>query len=153
MRRAAFTTVEIVTVITIITVISGLAVASFSAIGPKRLEADTRKIIGDLCWAREMAISQHRDYVAHFENNYYEIYHTSVDPANLLKRENLDVTINNPAYPFDLTFYRFNNSPYRLGGTAYSAASVDNELVVTLFDRGRTQDIHVFEETGFMKME
>ncbi|MFH1339349.1 MAG: hypothetical protein ABIH40_05860 [Candidatus Omnitrophota bacterium] len=178
MRKTAFTTVEILIVIIIVAVISGLAALSFSTIGPSRAEAEAIKITGDLCWVREMAISQNKDCWIRFASDSYEVFHTSIDPANFIKREELEVTIINPlclASPpclppsppcippppacapppplcsFDLVFYTFNDSPYRVGGTAYSAESTGGELVITLSEGN--QSIRIFEETGYAKIE
>lgn len=171
---------EIMVVIAIVTLISAMAAISFSGIGPRKVEAEARKIVSDLYWVRSMAISRHQDYWIRFSSDAYEVFHTSIDPANFIKREELAVAIINPfclpspaclppappcippppacAPPpplcsFDLVFYTFNDSPYRLGGTAYCAQSVDNELIITLSDGNRTQRVHIFEETGYAKIE
>lgn len=153
MTNKAFTTIEIALVVVIIVGISGLAAVSFSAFGPKKLEAAGRQIISDLYWLREMAVNRRRDYIVRFDSNSYDIYHTSVDPANWIKQENIEVSLISPATPFDVVFYRFNDSPYRLGGTAFCTASVNNQLVIILEEGGRNQLIRLFERTGFARLE
>jgi Tfp pilus assembly protein FimT len=140
--REAFTTVEIVIVITIIAIISVLAVVSFSTISPKRLEAEARKIISDLCWVREMAVAGHQNYFVVFDtlNEQYEIYRGSINPNNQVKFENLEVDLVSvtPA-PAQLQF------SFPLGTT--------QSKQINLSYQGRAQQVRVFGETGYVRME
>ena len=137
-----FTLIELVIVVAIIAVISAGALISLSTIGPKRLEAEARKIVSDLCWARQMAVAIHQNYIVDFEpvNERYIIYRGSVDPANEIKRQNLEVDLVSVVpLPAQLQF----NFPR---GTSQSKQ-------INLSYQGRTKQVLVFGETGYVRLQ
>ena len=134
--------VEMATVVMIIAILTAMAMVSYSSITPKRLEADTRGIVSSLCWAREMAVSKHNNYIVDFDttNGFYSIYEGSISPANLMKRQRLEVSITSvtPA-PARVQF----NYPF---GTA-------QDKQINLSYRGGSKTITVFGNTGYVKMQ
>lgn len=141
------TLVETVVVIAITVILAGVLLTSYANIITRNVEADARRIVSDLGWVRQLAVSTHTDYCIRFNANDYQIYtNTCGVSANLMKRQNLDVPIINPGTPFDLTY----SSPR---GTASSSASVSNVLTITLTRDNRTKNVLVFENTGYVKMQ
>jgi len=142
MEREGFTVVELLVVIVIIATVSVMAVVSFSTISPKRLEAAARKIVSDLLWAREMAVARHENYIVDFDTTIerYIIYRNSINPDNQVKYEDLDVDLES-----------VNPTPPRLQFNFPSGSTQSKQI--NLSYRGITQQIRVFGETGYVRME
>jgi len=139
---AGFTLIELMVTITIIAVITAAGIVSFSSLVPRRLEAEARKIVSDLCWARDLAVARHQNYVVDFDttNERYIIYRGSINPVNEVKRQNLEVDLASvtPA-PAQLQF----NFP---SGTTQSKQ-------INLSYQGGTQGVIIFGETGYVKIQ
>lgn len=137
-----FTLIELVVVVAIVAIISIAGLVSFSILIPGRLEAEVRKAVSDLYWAREMAVAGHHNYIVVFEpvNERYIIYRDSITPANEIKRQNLEVDLVSvtPA-PTQLQF----NFP---SGTTQSKQ-------INLSYKGKPGQIIVFGQTGYVKIQ
>lgn len=139
---AGMSIVELITVIAIIGVISGASFVSFTFVTGNRLEADTRKIVSDLCWARQMSVAQHRNYIIDFDtaNERYIIYRDSIAVNNEVKKQDLSVDLVSVApLPAQVTF------SFPLGTSA--ARQVNLSAV------GRTRQVVVFADTGYVKFQ
>ena len=75
-RKNAFTLVELAVIVIIIGIITVTALVSFSVLTPRRLETEALKILADLSWARERAVSTHQHHAISFDivNKKYSIY-------------------------------------------------------------------------------
>ena len=142
MKKQAFTLIELIVTVTIIAVIAAAGIVSFSTLVPRRLEAEARKIVSDLCWARDLAVARHQNYVVDFDttNERYIIYRGSINPVNEVKRQNLEVDLASvtPA-PAQLQF----NFP---SGTTQSKQ-------INLSYQGGTKGVIIFGETGYVRMQ
>lgn len=102
MRCEALGLIEFIVVIAIVAVLSASVWISFSFLGGRRLEAEGRKIIADISWARQMAVSTHVHQAINFDpaNREYTLYRSpSGTPAdftntNFLKRVMVDVSLS-----------------------------------------------------------
>lgn len=140
--KKSLTLIELVIVVTIIAILTATGLVSFSIIAPRQLEAEARKIVSDLCWARQMAVATHQDYIVVFDttNDRYIIYRDSITPANEIKRQSLEVDLVSvtPA-PTQLQF----NFP---SGTTQSKQ-------INLNHQGKPGQIIVFGQTGYVKIQ
>lgn len=107
LRKTGFTLIEVVVIVAIIALVSVTIGGSISSLSPRKLESEVQKLIGDLFWARTMAVSTGYHYLVDFniddsdnlidadDNMTYIIY--KVDPDDLTaaprvaKRRILDV--------------------------------------------------------------
>lgn len=130
-------------VVAIISIISTYAGVSFVLIAPKKLEAQTRSLANELSWARDLAASQHENFLVDFNvtNRTYTVYRQSVDPANFLEQRALEVDAVsvNPA-PNQIQF-------------DYPQGTSQLGKDITLTYQGQTRVITVFPETGYIRWE
>ena len=145
--QRSFTLIEVIVVIIIIAVLYVVAVASFSSIAPKRLDADARKILSDLSWARQLAVAKHYNYVIRFDTagETYRIYRDSVSSDNEVKYQRLGVDLYSVSPGTDLRFYTFSDTN-RQAGTA------DNNFTITLRREGKEKTIAVYQGTGYIEI-
>ena len=145
--KTGFTLIELIIVIVVIAVITTAGLVSFSSISSRRVEAEARKVISDLSWARKEAVSRHKKYTVDFDtnNNVYDVYEGDTSGI-LVKRQNLDVDLvsitdfsGTSILPARVTF----NYPL---GTA-------QDRIVNLSGGGKTRAVKVFGETGYVRME
>ncbi|MBI4846907.1 MAG: prepilin-type N-terminal cleavage/methylation domain-containing protein [Candidatus Omnitrophica bacterium] len=138
-KKNALSIIELVVVVAIIGIISASSLVSIDRSASLKLEGQTRMIVGDLTWARELAVSQHDDFIVQFDtaNESYIIYKGSIG-GTIYKNRKLEVDIVSvvPA-PEDISFY-FPD------GTSQSKQ-------VNLSYRGNTRQVNIFDETGYVK--
>ena len=136
------TFIELIVVVMIIGIVTAASLVSFAILTPKKLEADARRIVDDLCWAREMAVTKHANYIVDFDiiNERYDIYEGSITSNNLLKRQVLEVDlVSITPVPARLTF------AYPLG--------TSQSKQINLNYQGKSRQVTVLEETGYVKMQ
>lgn len=152
MAKKAITLPELIIVIGIMVVISTLAVFSSSYLPTRRLQGEASKMVSDLCLVREKALTENSDYCVRFSSNTYDIYKGTCGSSSFIRHREIKSSISSPSVPFDLTFYAFDNGSGRQGGTAYSSASGGSgELVINIEQESRSRNVHVFQETGYIK--
>ena len=137
-----FTLMEIIVVVAIISILTGYTAISFSLISPRKIEAETRKLVSDLCWVRDMAVARHNNFVIDFDtaNRSYYIYQNSISPANLIERKVLNVdAVFTPPAPTNIHFY--------------SPKGATESKQITLSYGGKSRQITVFSETGYIKWQ
>lgn len=145
-KRTSFTIIEIVIVVAIIAMISVPLVISFSTIGSHRLEAEARKIVANILWARQRTIATHQHHALNFDpvNRQYSIYKSPTGTvadfttANLLKQAVAEAS---------LALIQANLWIYSPQG---DSLGVDD---ITLSDQGRSKRIRIFHDTGYVKIE
>lgn len=164
MKRIGLTLIELIVVLTIIVIITVSAAISFSGLAGTRLEADARKMVSDLSWARQMAVAGHQylaggssrqNYIVVFDtvNEFYAIYYDLNGNGNPdaateeIKRQNLGggVDLNSiaPAAPGGLTF----TFPQ---GTLLEAGP---DWTITLNSQGKTRLVRIFRNTGYVRIQ
>jgi len=143
-----FTLMEIIVVVAIISILTGYTAISFLLISPRKIEAETRKLVSDLCWVRDMAVARHQDFIVDVTNKTYTIYQNSIAPANLISQKTLDVDeVSISIDPPDIYFY----SPK---GTIHSQGTTQPEqITLDLSYRGNSRQITLFSETGYIKWQ
>ncbi len=153
MKRQGFTIIELITVVAIIAIVAAGSAVSFTSLIGKRLDADTRKAVNDFCWARQMAAAGHLDYIIDFDlvNDGYTIYkdvngNGIPEVTEEVERRRLVVDLVSvtdllavPIVPARITF----NFP---SGTA-------QDRLINFSYSGRTKQIQVFADTGYVKIQ
>jgi prepilin-type N-terminal cleavage/methylation domain-containing protein len=154
-----FSLSELIVVIAIVAVMSAVAMASFTALTGDRLVGDGRKIVNDLCWLRQMAVAGRqyltspvrRQYIAVFDtaNNSYTLFYDlnnngAADPATeRIKTQGLssgvDLVSVTPL-PAQISFY-------------YPQAAITQTKTITLTSQGKTRQVRVFGNTGYIRMQ
>jgi len=147
MKKQAFTLIELIVTVTIIAVITAAGIASFSTLVPRRLEAEARKIVSDLCWAREMAVARHQNYIVDFDttNERYIIYRGSINPNNQVKYQNLEVDL--------ISVTDFFGTPVSTQITFSFPRGTAQDRLINLSYQGQSRAVIVFRETGYVRMQ
>lgn len=146
MNKEGLTAIELVIAAAVIGVLTASLTVSFSGLGGTKLDADSRKIIADISWARERAVATHTHQGFSFDmaNSTYSLYRsptaTSADfiDSNLLKKVRLEVSLSMAAV--NLWIY----SP---------VGNVSSSAVITLSYGGRTRQVRIFSDTGYARIE
>lgn len=138
-RAKGFTLIELIAVIAIVAVMSGLSLASFSTLSGDRITANARKIVSDLCWVRQLAVTTHQNYVVDFTAANYAIYRGSVSPSNQVKAQTLHAGITLSAAPSQLTF-------------SFPQGTTQNGNIGLSF-QGKTKTVVTFANTGYAKIQ
>lgn len=140
--QSGFSLIELMVVIAIIAVMAGASIVSFSSLTGSRLDADARKMVADLCWARQMAVATHQDYIVDFDlvNSRYIIYRGSIAVANEVKAQNLTATLTSVLpVPAQITFL------FPTGTAQTKQVNLDYQ--------GKTKQIVAFANTGYVKIQ
>lgn len=146
MKKKGLTAIELVIVTAIIGILAASLTVSFAGLGGTKLDADSRKIITDISWARERATATHIHQGFSFDtvNRAYSVYKSpTATPAdfidsNLLKRVRLEASLSMAAA--NLWIY----SP---------RGNVSSPAVITLGYGGRTRQVRIFPDTGYARIE
>ncbi|MDO8748865.1 MAG: prepilin-type N-terminal cleavage/methylation domain-containing protein [Candidatus Omnitrophota bacterium] len=142
-----FTLVEISIVVAILAVAGTAAVVSYSSLPSLKLEAETRKVLADIYWARQRAVATNIGHALRFDQagKKYSIYKsptgTSSDftSANFLKEIILGIS---------LSLAQTNLYVYSPKGNMYL-----DQTSIQFNNQGKTKNIRVFAETGNVKLE
>lgn len=141
-KEAGITIIEMIVVIAIIAVVSGISLLSFTSLIGTRLDADARRIVSDLCWARQMAVATHQNYIAVLDivNERYTIYRGSIAFNNQVKLQNLtaDLVSVVPG-PAQITF-------------VFPQGTASTQQINLSF-QGRSRQVNVYGNTGYVKMQ
>lgn len=144
LRFSGITLIELITVIAIIASLATAGFISFTSSIGDRLDADARKLVSDLCWARQVAVSTHQNYIVDFDvvNERYTIYRGSIAVTNQIKTQNLVVDLVSVApVPAQITFSFPQGIP---------APQITKDI--TLSYQGRTKQVRVFGNTGYVRI-
>lgn len=148
-RAKGFTLVELIAIIAIVAVVSGLSLASFSTLSGDRLTADARKIVSDLCWARQLAAAKHRNHIVVFDTaaENYIVYDdldndSFADPIEEIKEQVLTTGIDlvSVTPPLAQLIFSF---PF---GTTQTKT-------ITLSSQGRIRTVVTFANTGYVRIQ
>lgn len=148
-RVKGFTLVELIAIIAIVAVVSGLSLASFSTLSGDRLTADARKIVNDLCWARQLASAKHRNHIVVFDTaaeNYTifdDLNQDTIPQATEEIKEQILTTgidlVSVTPLPAQITF----SSP---SGTTQTKT-------ITLNSQAKTRQVVTFANTGYVRIQ
>lgn len=146
MKKRGFSLIELVVVVAIIAIISASLVISFSSLSGTRLDAEARKIVTDISWARARAAAMHTHQAISFDpvNRRYSVFRsptgTTADftDSNLLKRVMVGVSLS--LIQTSLWIY----SP---------RGNISGPDTITLDYGGRSKRVKVFSDTGHARIE
>lgn len=149
MFLAGFSIIELITVIAMVAIISALALASFSSLTGDRLTADARKIVNDLCWARQLAAAKHRNHIIVFDTaaESYVVYddlngNAAPEANEEIKEQILNRGINLVSVaplPAQITF------SFPQGTT--------QTKTITLNSQAKTRTVVTFANTGYVRIQ
>ncbi|MDD4907946.1 MAG: prepilin-type N-terminal cleavage/methylation domain-containing protein [Candidatus Omnitrophica bacterium] len=137
-----FTLAEIITVVLIMSMLMGITMFSISLIFTRQLDGDTRKLLSDICWAREMTLSRHNDHTVAI-NTTAESY-TITDSAGTVVRPAQVLKVNISSAPATITFQAPSGS---------ALLNPAGSTLITLTKEGRQKQIGIRVETGYVKIE
>ena len=146
---SGFTLIELMVVIAIIAVTSAAGLVSFSSLTGNRLSVDSRKIVNDLCWARQLAAARHRNHIIVFDTaaESYAVYDdlngNAIPEADEEIKEQILNTgvdlVSVAPLPAQITF----SSPF---GTTQTKT-------ITLSAQARTRTVVTFANTGYVRAQ
>lgn len=136
-----FTVIEVLIIVIIVGLLSGIAMLSASLIFSRQLDSDARKLLADISWVREMAVSKHNSYTItiNTSNESYTITDAggiAIKPTQRLKS---DIT----GAPSTITF----QAP--LGTITLNPAG---SSLITLTHNAKQKQIRLYTETGYAKI-
>lgn len=142
MRRSSFTLIEMIVVILIIGIFTAVVGVSFTMIESRRLKSEVNRLVADLQWARELAVTQHKDYKVTFDRTQNTYTITDINNNPLPSRINpVRLSVNIQTSPNRIEFHY-------PSGTASVYPAIQDSIVLTLGSRSSRLDI--FEDTGYV---
>jgi prepilin-type N-terminal cleavage/methylation domain-containing protein len=147
MAKKALTLVEMVIALAITAVLTTTTLVTLNFVDGRDLDTQSRNMVTDLIWARELAASRHNNYIVVFNttSETCSFYNNSIAPANLIRKQKLTVNLAsvtdwslNPIT--SVTFY------FPKGSASVSA-------LVNLLQTGRSRRVNITDETGFIRLE
>jgi len=145
-KRDAITLMELLIVIAISAVIYATVLIGISSIDKKRLEVAVRNIVSDLILARQLAASQHNNYIIVFDTagEKYTVYRGSVVSTNKTQEKTLDVDL--------VSVTDWAGTPQTNLQFYSHTGLTDNRLINVTF-AGKSKLINVTALTGYVKMQ
>jgi Tfp pilus assembly protein FimT len=142
----AFTFIELITSIVVIAAVVIGGTVSFSTLVPSRLDADVRKIVSDISWAKQKAITTHQHHALSFDtvNKQYSVYKSPTGTVadfttlNFLKKTVVQAS---------LALIQQNLWIYSPKGDTYGTGNI------TLTYQGKTKQVNVFSKTGYVEIQ
>ena len=138
--KRAFSLLEMMTVLVIIAPISiGLTVIFADTVSRKNLQVEAERMVGELTWARHMALAQRQNYVVTFDTGgeSLSIYRGSISPSNLQRTFNFGVDLY--IAPGSLSFN-------------YPKGNASSDSTIFLRRNTRQVSVTVSADTGFVRM-
>lgn len=148
-RAKGFTLIELIAVIAIVAMVSGLSLASFSTLSGDRLTADARKIVSDLCWARQLAAAKHRNHIVVFDTaaeNY-----TIFDDLNQDTIPQATEEIKEQILTAGIDLVSVTPLPTQI--TFSFPSGTTQTKTITLNSQGKTRTIITFANTGYVRIQ
>lgn len=147
MKKQGFTMIELIVVVAIISLLCAAGMFSVSTMFSQRLDAEAHKLLADLYWARERAVSRHLDYIVDIDagSDDYAIYEDrngdgNMDADEQVKSQHLEVDITSSLQ--DLTF----QPP--LGEVLLNPSNADE--IDLDYGTKKTRRLEINEETGYV---
>lgn len=138
-----FTLVEISIVVAILAAAGAAAVVTYTSMPALKLEAEARKVLSDIYWARQRAVATNTSHTLRFDQaaKKYFIYKSLTDftSPNLLKEVILGIS---------LSLANTNLYVYAPRGNMYL-----DQTSIQFNNQGKTKNIRVLAETGNVKLE
>lgn len=148
-----FTVLELIIVIAVIAILAGTSLLSFSSLTGTKLDSDTRKIVSDLCWARQTAVATRTNYITDFDlaNERYTVYRD----INGNGTPEANEEIQKRSLTADLaSFTDFLGTPVAPERITFSFPSgTTQDRLVNLSYQARTRQVSVYGNTGYVKMQ
>lgn len=146
-KNKGFSLIEIIAVVTVISIVSAVVVVSSRNLSSLKLDAEARKIVADINWIRQKAISSGSHHAVSFQitPRNYVLYVSPtaseadfINSSNYIKQESLSAGLL--LSPLVLWIY----AP--LG----TMAGPQN---IVLSDGANTKQILIYPQTGYLKIE
>ncbi len=152
--RRGLTIIELIIVVAIIGLIFSASMISFSGIAGKKLEADSRKILMDICWARERAVALHLNHIVSFDivNDIYMIYEDSdgdsiPDTNEELKKQVIEAGVDL------VSFTDFSPAPVLPSQIIFNFPKGNaQDRILTLSSQGKTRTVYIYGDSGYAKI-
>ena len=152
-ERHSFSLAETIVVLAIVAVMAGTTVVAVNSLRSLILDAETRKAVSDISWARQRTVATNAGHAVVFTNavpSKYSVYKsptgTTADltAANLLK----DVVMK-----VSLQLARVNLWIYSPRGNMFAEDGTNPVASFSLENQGKTKNITVYYDTGYTKIE
>ncbi|MFH1507420.1 MAG: prepilin-type N-terminal cleavage/methylation domain-containing protein [Candidatus Omnitrophota bacterium] len=150
MAKKSFTLIEVITVLAIMTILTSVVVVSISSLSGLKLEAEAKKLVSDIAWARQLAMSEHSIYALNFQGAHtYNIYSTpngrpsDFTPANLMKQVVLESSLTLLA----ANLWIYSPNPADSLGYCYGI----NDISVN--NGALSKNIKIFNRTCYVEMQ
>ena len=153
-ERHSFSLVETIVVLAIVAATAGSAVVAVNSLRSLILDADTRKAVSDIAWARQRTVATGGGHAVVFTNavpSKYSVYRSptgrsaDLTAANLLKDVVMKVSLQLARVNLWIYSPRGNIYAENGSGGAVSSFSLENQ--------GKTKNITVYYDTGYIKIE
>jgi prepilin-type N-terminal cleavage/methylation domain-containing protein len=144
MKKNGFTLIEIIIVVVVMSIMMGITMLSIALFFTRQLDGDTRKLLSDICWAREMTLSKHDNHTVTI-NTAAESY-TIADSSGNVVRPTQTLKVSIASAPNTITF----QVPL---ATAVANPASSPLITITLTREGRQKQIGIRTETGYAKIE
>ncbi len=152
-RLRGITLIEIAVVLAILVTVSAATVVSFtSGLSALKLEAEARKVLADISWARQRVIATRIGHALHFDQagKKYFIYKSLTGKTSDFTSSNL---LNEVVLNVSLSLTQANLWVYSPKGNMWLDDGSTGRDTIPFANQGRTKNIKVFAETGNVKLE
>ena len=153
-ERRSFSLAETIVVLAIVAVMAGSAVVAVNSLRSLILDAETRKAVSDISWARQRTVATNEGHAVVFNatTSKYSVYKSPTGnvgdflfSGNLLKDVVMKVSLQLARVNLWIYSPRGNIYAENGSGGAVSSFSLENQ--------GKTKNITVYYDTGYTKIE
>jgi len=152
-ERRSFSLAETIVVLAIVAVMAGSAVVAVNSLRSLILDAETRKAVSDISWARQRTVATNEGHAVVFNatTSKYSVYKSRDGIAGDLTAENL---LKDVVMKVSLQLARVNLWIYSPRGNMYAEDGAGGAVTsFSLQNQGKTKNITVYYDTGYTKIE
>ncbi|MEK6563850.1 MAG: hypothetical protein AABZ65_02340 [Candidatus Omnitrophota bacterium] len=153
-ERRSFTLAETMVVLVIVATMAGTTVVAVNSLRSLILDAETRKAVSDISWARQRTVATNAGHAVVFTNavpSKYSVYKSPTGTSADLTAENL---LKDVMMKVSLQLARVNLWIYSPRGNIYAENGSGGAVSsFSLENQGKTKNITVYYDTGYTKIE